>query len=752
VVKDTAVTCRHVADGVYARAGARTNQVEARAVVAEVVGRLRRMAAGGPAHSVGIVTSDAEQQSLIEDLLDEARRDDPSLERFFSDELDEPVLVKNLEGVQGEERDVVIFSLTYGPDATGRVAMNFGPLNRSGGERRLNVAVTRAREGLLVFGGLRPERIDLARTSATGVAHLKRFLAFAEHGARAFATTSSGPLGDFESRHRAAAPRRLPLPGHAPRRFAGGRAPRRRGAPGPAAILLCRQTRNGRRRMTARLALTLALTALLTLGAGAARAQNLRIGLREDPDILDPTLARTFVGRMVFASLCDKLFDINEKLEIVPQLATGYRWDDPKTLVITLREGVRFHDGDAVDAEAVRYSLMRHLTMQGSFRRGEIGSMEAAEVVDPKTVRIRLKQPFAPFVSQLTDRAGMVVSPKAAEAAGRDFGARPVCAGPFRFVERVAQDRIVVERFPNYWDAGRVHANRITYQPIPDSTARLANLQAGALELAEITTPSDVPSIRRDRRLKLSESDELGYQSLTINVGNGGRAQSPVGRDPRVREAFELALDRDAINQVVYEGVYTVTAQGVPPASPYHVAELKPPARNVERARALLREAGVRTPVPVELTVPNNPELRQVGEVMQAMLAEAGFELKINAMEFASSLQAATRGEFETYLIAWSGRVDPDGNTWTFIHSQGPQNDGKYSNPEVDRLLDAAREESDPEKRKALYAQMWRISVGKDHHRVYLWHRKNLIAHTTRLQGLRAVPDGLIRVQGLRLQ
>jgi peptide/nickel transport system substrate-binding protein len=510
--------------------------------------------------------------------------------------------------------------------------------------------------------------------------------------------------------------------------------------------------------MTSRLAprflapLALAVTLASGMAPGVAQAQNLRIGLREDPDIMDPTLARTFVGRIVFASLCDKLFDINEKLEIVPQLATGYRWEDPKTLIVSLREGVRFHDGEVMDAEAVRYSLMRHLNLQGSFRRGEIGSMEAVEVVDPRTVRIRLKQPFAPFVSQLTDRAGMIVSPKAAEATGRNFGNRPICAGPFRFVERVAQDRIVVERFPEYWDAGRIHINRITYQPIADSTARLANLQAGALELIEVTSPSDVPTIRRDRRLRLSESDELGYQGITINIGNGPRSQTPMGQDRRVREAFELAIDRAAINQVVYEGIHTITAQGVPPASPYHVPGLVPQPRNLDRARALLREAGVSTPLPVEMTVANNPEARQTAEVMQAMLAEAGIDLRINAMEFASSLQAAVRGEFETYFLAWSGRVDPDGNTWTFIHSQGPQNDGKYSDPEVDRLLDAAREESDLEKRQALYARMWAIYVQRDHGRIYLWHRKNLIAHTARLQGLSRVPDGLVRVQDLRLQ
>ncbi|WP_198384763.1 DUF3320 domain-containing protein [Roseomonas sp. KE2513] len=209
VTRDAAVSFRHVPDGLYARAGARTNQPEARAVVAEALTVLRSVLAGGRPRSLGIVTFNAEQQALIENLLDEARREDPTLEPFFSDDAAEPVMVKNLESVQGEERDVMLFSLTYGPDATGRVAMNFGPLNQSGGERRLNVAVTRAREALVAFGSLRPEQIDLARTSAVGVTHLKQFLAFAEHGARAFATVPTGPLGDHESPFEVAVAERL---------------------------------------------------------------------------------------------------------------------------------------------------------------------------------------------------------------------------------------------------------------------------------------------------------------------------------------------------------------------------------------------------------------------------------------------------------------------------------------------------------------------------------------------------------------
>ena len=486
--------------------------------------------------------------------------------------------------------------------------------------------------------------------------------------------------------------------------------------------------------------------------ASAVQAQHLRIGLREDPDILDPTLSRTYVGRIVYMALCDKLFDINERLEVVPQLATGFRWENPTTLIITLREGVRFHDGEAMDAEAVRYSIDRHLNMQGSFRRSEISEIDRVEVVDPRTVRIVLKTPSASFLAALTDRAGMIVSPKAAEALGRNFGTRPVCAGPFRFVERVAQERIVVERFREYWDAGNTLFARVTYLPIPDNTVRLANLQSGAVEFVERMEPDDIRTLQRARNLRAVAVDELGYQGITINIGNGERANTPLGRDARVRRAFELAIDRAAVNQVVYEGMYTPTRQPFPPANPFHVRDFQPEPRNVERARALLREAGVATPFAIEMTVPNNPDLRQVGEVIQAMAAEAGFQVSLRAMEFASSLQAATRGDFQTYLVGWSGRTDPDGNIFTFTRTGGGQNDGRYSNPEVDRLLDAARVELDIEKRRDLYAQVLRISLGQDANRIYLWHRKNIMAHQTRLVGYRPIADGMIRLQGMRFQ
>src|SRR5262245_42759905 len=343
-------------------------------------------------------------------------------------------------------------------------------------------------------------------------------------------------------------------------------------------------------------------TALLICIADVASAQTtLRIGLAEDPDILDPTLARTYVGRIVFASFCDKLFDIDEKLNVVPQLALSHDTsEDGKSVTIKLRAGVKFHDGEAFDAAAAKFSLERHLGMQGSFRKPELAAVDHIDVVDPQTIRLNLKTPYAPLIAQLTDRAGMMVSPKAATAAGDKFGLNPVCAGPYRFVERVQQDRIVVEKFADYWDKDKVHIDRIIYLPINDSTVRLANLKSGGLDLIERLAATDIPNVRGDSKLKLAGGIGLAYLGVTINLANGERANTPFGKDARVREAFENAIDRDAINQVVFTGEFMPGNQWINPENPYYQKSLPVPKRDLAKAKALLKEAGVTSPLAVD--------------------------------------------------------------------------------------------------------------------------------------------------------
>jgi peptide/nickel transport system substrate-binding protein len=490
--------------------------------------------------------------------------------------------------------------------------------------------------------------------------------------------------------------------------------------------------------------------ALLLLTAMPAFSQTLRIALRQDLDVLDPTLATTYVGRIVFAGLCDKLFDIDEKLNIVPQLATGYEWADDKTLVIHVRAGVKFQDGESLDAAAVKYSLERHLTMQGSYRKGEISSIDHVEVMDPATVRVVLKSPSGAFLAQLTDRSGMVLPPKATEAAGKDFGAHPVCSGPFKFVERVPQDHVTLERFDGYWDAKDIHFDKVVYQVLVDPSVRIANLKAGTIDLAEYVLATDAATVKQDPKLRLVVSDALGYFGIENNLGNGPKANNPYGQNELVRQALDAAIDRTALVNVVFNGLYAPTVQAVPPSSPFFDEALKVPARDVAKAKALLQQAGVSLPVRLDLLAINDPENMQAAEVVQSMANEAGFDVHLQAMEFASSIQAAVHGDFQAYMIGWSGRVDIDGNTFPFLHSNQANNNGNYANPEVDRLLEQARGLTDLAKRRDLYAQMWPI-LRHDLPFTYLWNARNIVAMSARLNGFRPVPDGMIRIQGLEM-
>ena len=493
------------------------------------------------------------------------------------------------------------------------------------------------------------------------------------------------------------------------------------------------------------------LTALCGLGLLAAQpsiAQTLHVALREDPDILDPTLARSYVGRIVFAGLCDKLFDLDEKLQIVPQLALGYEWTDPKTLVLHLRPNVTFHNGEKFDAEAVKYGLERHLTMQGSFRRAEISMVDHIEVVDPLTVRLVLKSPSSPLLSLLTDRSGMIVAPKAAEAAGKDFGLHPVCSGPFKFTERVAQDRIVLDRYPGYWNADAIHFDRVIYQPMQDSAVLVANLHTGNIDIAERVLPTDVAEVKKDAKLRIVPSPALGYAGITFNLANGERSKGPIGQSALLRQAFDAAIDRQALIEVVFNGMYQPTVQAVTPASPLHAPGFEPGPRDIAKAQALVKQSGVPTPIPVTMNVPNTSDNAQMAEVLQSMVRDAGFDMKINLIEFASSLSAATRGDFETYLIPWSGRADADGNLYVFLHSGAGQNDGHYANAVVDEALETARTLTAPAERRAQYARMME-QERQDLPIVYLYHPMNVVGMSAKLTGFRPVPDGMIRLQGL---
>lgn len=495
-------------------------------------------------------------------------------------------------------------------------------------------------------------------------------------------------------------------------------------------------------------ALLLSASALVALPAAAA---DLRIGLQEDPDVLDPDQSRTFVGRIVYASLCDKLVDITPELEIVPMLATAWSWsEDGKVLTMDLREGVVFHDGTPFDAQAVKANIERSKTLPESRRKSEVQSIESVEVTGPMQVAITVNEPDATLLAQLSDRAGMMISPSAASAAGADFGANPVCSGPFVFKERIQQDRIVLTRFADYWNADAIHFDSVTFLPIPDTTVRLANLRSGDLDMLERLAATDAASVKADARLVYADAVSLGYQGITINIGNGERGDNPFGNDPRLRQAFELTLDRDAINQVVFEGVFAPGNQPFPPTSPWYDKEVPIPTRDIAKAKELMKEAGHET-FELEVQVANNPVQTQLMQVVQSMATEAGFIVRLKSMEFASLLADQTAGNYQASQVGWSGRTDPDGNIHQFLTCNGGINDSKYCNPEVDALLDKARTSNDIAVRKESYDAALKI-LSQDLPIIYLYHQTWIWALDGKIEGFVPFPDGMIRLQDVKFK
>jgi peptide/nickel transport system substrate-binding protein len=309
---------------------------------------------------------------------------------------------------------------------------------------------------------------------------------------------------------------------------------------------------------------------------------------------------------------------------------------------------------------------------------------------------------------------------------------------------------MVFAKFADYWNKDNVFIDRVVFLPIVDATVRLANLKSGGLDLIERVLATDIKDVRADKRLKLATALELGYMSLIINTGND-KSKGPLSQSEMVRQALDLSIDRKAVNQVVFNGEFTPGNQWISPEHPYYQKAFPVKPRDVTKAKALLKEAGVSLPVTVDVMVPLGAENEAVAQVIQSMAAEAGFDLKIRLLEFATSLKQAQAGEYQMFLLGWSGRIDPDGNSYGFLHTKAPQNEAFYSNPEADKALEDARLITDPTQRKAIYEKLTKITLN-DHPIIYLYHRNILVAHTAKLEGYKQISDGLVRVVGLKFK
>ncbi|GAA1997538.1 ABC transporter substrate-binding protein [Brevibacterium samyangense] len=478
----------------------------------------------------------------------------------------------------------------------------------------------------------------------------------------------------------------------------------------------------------------------------------LTMGLSSEPDALDPTTSGSLYTRYVMQTICQKLYDIDGEGEIVPQLATALpTWSaDGKSATIPLREGVVFADGEPFDAEAVLTTLDRHLNHPESGRAGELGPITGMEAVDDHTVRVDFEETFAPFTASLADRAGMILSPKAIAELGDDFFTNPTCVGPFKFVQRIPQTSITVERDPLYYDAENIHLDRIVYRIMSDGNTRAANLRSGDIQVADTLSSNDFDALKQEDGIETLQVGSFGYQALYVNMGNrNGEIEpfdTPLATEPRIREALSMAIDRETLVNSLTNGWNEAACTPVPPASYFATPEnTKCPEYDPEAARALMEETGVELPFEIDMKVSNTAGSIRYAEALQASVEPAGFRINLVPTEYTTMLADQEVGNYEVAQFGWSGRVDPHNNVYNYVHQDSATNRVGLADQELSDLLDSAAAVTDVPTRADRYADVVE-RMQEINPIIYLYRTRSLTAHTSDVSGIQVYADGVVHL------
>lgn len=475
----------------------------------------------------------------------------------------------------------------------------------------------------------------------------------------------------------------------------------------------------------------------------------------DQADELDPTTARTAAASVILDTICYALYAYDTDAELQPRLATELpdTSDDGLTVTIGIRDDVTFNDGTPLDAEAVKISLDRHRELPDSARAGEMAIITDVEVVDEHTVELALEEPFAALGATLAGPPGRIMSPAQLEELGDDFGGDPVCAGPFKFAERPDQDRVIVERAEEFYDADEVQLDQIIFVAIDDNAVAVSNLRSGEVDVVSALAPVNLDDAEGDGNIEVFRRPGTGYVGFTINLGlvDGmdepvGQVDTPIAQDPRLREAFELSLDRELINEIVYDGLHDVGCTAVSPNVPFAAANPECPERDVERAMELIEESDYDAPIEVDLMVSTDPDRMRIAELTQSMAAEAGFEVNVRSLEATTTIDEATAGDYEMWLIGFGGGPDPDTALYRMNHSQGGSNDSGVGftdiDDEIDAALDATRTEPDQDARIELFREPLEL-IAERRAIIYLYHPSQIVGARDHLTGIELRPNGV---------
>ncbi len=513
------------------------------------------------------------------------------------------------------------------------------------------------------------------------------------------------------------------------------------------------------------LLMAVAGTAFATTGLpGPANAQTppgvLIVGQIAEPKSLDPAAVTAVNDFRILVNVYEGLTRYKSgTLEVEPALATGWSISDDGTeYTFTLRDGVTFHDGTPFDAEAVKFNFDRMLDENHPYHDTGpfplsffFGAVEKTEVVDAMTVKFTLNAPYAPFLSNLAYPTGLLVSPAAVMANGKEFGRSPVGTGPFKFAEWRSNEAVVVERNDAYW-GDPAGAEAVVFRPITDANTRVAEMLAGGIDMMVEVPPTSLGQFQGDG-FSVAEQAGPHVWFLILNAKEGPFA------DQRVRQAANYAINKEAIVNDVLEGTATVAAGPTPPAFAWAYNEaLDPYPYDPEKATALIAEAGAEgATLTFYVTEGGSGMLDPVpmGTAIQADLEAVGFDVKIETYEwntFLGEVNPGLEGKADMAEMAWMTN-DPDTLPYLALRSEawpdkGGFNSGYYANDKVDELLEAARTATDQDERARLYREMQAI-VQEDAPWVFVANWKQNAVTSDRVENFGLEPSFLLHLQGV---
>ena len=474
----------------------------------------------------------------------------------------------------------------------------------------------------------------------------------------------------------------------------------------------------------------------------------LTVAIFADPLTLDPHLAQNLQGRGTARAIHSRLFRIDQKGQLAPGLAESWEQLDQRTYLIHVRQGIKFHDGTPFDAEAVRVNLerIRNPATQ-SLRAGEISAIDNVETLSARTLKITLKLPFAAVLFPFTDVAGSIASPAALQRWGADYALHPAGAGPFRLVEYQKDVHTVLERNPDYWEKGKPQVDRVVLRPIPVDSSRLAELRSGGVQVADALPLQDIRRLRQLSDIVVSEKVGFRWEHFVFNV----RPEFP-GGSLKFRQAFQWAIDREALNKLVYFETGSIAYDGILPGSPFHDPGYKPFTHDLERAKRLMGESWVTLPVTLRSALQPDPVKQRAGQVFQATAEKLGVKVEIQQVDSATYFDRVQKGLDGIDLFAWWGyRPDPDQYLYINLHSTGSWARYRgYSNPKMDELLLAERAALTVADRRRIFRQISEL-MNEDAAYVSYHYSSDFKGLSPKVKGFVPYQDGLIVYEELSL-